>query len=119
MSELTGWIKENWLDVLNCLAVAVVAMFFFWLMWNMANGQTWHLHHEPMTAEERAAVAAMTERILSTTPRQLSGHDQDWDDAVRAAHRAACETHCAPRLFEYRGTRRTGQWKAISQEAKP
>lgn len=116
---MKDWIKEHWVDVVSWMAMAVMAVGLLWLLWGIANAQTWRIHHEPMTAEERAAVAAMTERILSATPRQLAGHDQDWDDAVRAAHRAACETHCAPRLFEYRGPRRTGQWKAINPEAKP
>jgi hypothetical protein len=116
MSKLTDWIKEHWVDVVSWLAMTAMAVC---LLWGIAYAQTWRIHHEPLTAEERAAVAAMTERILSATPRQLAGHDQDWDDAVRAAHRAACETHCAPRLFEYRGQRRTGHWKAISSEAKP
>lgn len=116
---MKDWIKQHVVDLAFWSGIAAVAACLVWFCVRMETRESWVISREPMTAEERAAVAAMTERILSATPRQLAGHDQDWDDAVRAAHRAACETHCAPRLFEYRGPRRTGHWKAISSEAKP
>lgn len=81
----------------------------------------WREGREPMTEAEHKAVAEMTERILAATPRSLSGHDQDWDDAIVAAQRAARESVCKLRLFEYlespgRPTyERTGRWKDLEQ----
>lgn len=76
---------------------------------------SWILKYEPTTDAERKAVAAHVEGILSATPRTLSGHDQDWDDAIMAANRAACQALCRPTLWEYQGDMNggqyTGRWK--------
>jgi hypothetical protein len=60
----------------------------------------WIERHVPTTPEERVAVAAMTEKILAATPDSLSGHDQDWDDAIERAKESAEEICCAPTYWE-------------------
>ena len=78
----------------------------------------WYERHEPTTDAEREAVARHVEAMLSATPKVLSGHDQDWDDAIVAAHREAKETLCRPTLWERRYNSRfddvgemTGRWR--------
>ncbi len=83
----------------------------------------WHERFVPTTDAERAAVAAMTEKIMSATPRSLSGHDQDWDDAIKAANDAALTSCCRPTMWEYAnpecieyGMRPTGHWRYSDQK---
>ena len=74
----------------------------------------WVVDYVPMTEAERKAVADEQSRILSGTPHVLSGHDQDWDDAIKAAHEAAIHSCCEPRLFEVREySVKTGNWKPM------
>lgn len=82
----------------------------------------WILKHEPTTDAERKAVAEHVEKILSATPKTLSGHDQDWDDAIAMAHRQAVEYLCRPTLWEYFNGGMfgpiggyTGRWKYTEQ----
>jgi hypothetical protein len=74
----------------------------------------WRLRTVPTTEAERVKVAELETQILRSTPATLAGHDQDWDDAILAAHQTAVETVCAPTLWEYQpGHGRqewTGQW---------
>lgn len=73
---------------------------------------TWQSARKPITAEDRRAVADQEARLLSHIPTTLSGHDQDWDDAVTAAHTAAMES-CSPvTMWEYSDMRGyTGRWR--------
>lgn len=79
----------------------------------------WILKQEPTTDAERKAVAEHVERILSATPKTLSGHDQDWDDAIEMAHRQAAKYLCKPTLWEWvnagYGSGYTGRWKYSQQ----
>lgn len=75
----------------------------------------WVLRHEPTTDAERKAVAEHVERILAATPKTLSGNDQDWDDAIRAAHANAKETLCRPTLWEWVPREFTGRWKYVEE----
>lgn len=83
---------------------------------------TWCERREPTTDAERKAVAEHAERILAATPKTLSGHDQDWDDAIAQAHRSAAYYLCRPTLWEWHeggffkpGCEFTGRWKYIDQ----
>lgn len=64
----------------------------------------------------------MVEKIMAATPRALGGHDQDWDDAITAANKAALFSQCRPsiweraQLSEYQGEF-TGRWKYSEQVA--
>ncbi len=74
----------------------------------------WRIDQMPLTEAERKAVADQEARILAGTPHTLSGHDQDWDDAIAAAHKAAIESCCEPRLFEVLEYGiKTGNWKPL------
>jgi hypothetical protein len=79
----------------------------------------WMLQREPTTDAERAAVAAHVEKLLAATPQSLAGDDQDWDDAIHAAHRQARESLCRPTLwqFENDGIRwvPTGRWRYVDE----
>ena len=82
----------------------------------------WILRHEPTTDAERKAITEHVEKILSATPKTLSGHDQDWDDAILAAHREAENTLCRPTMWEYINggmfgpfSGFTGRWKYTEQ----
>lgn len=73
----------------------------------------WFAEQRPETTEEREAVAKHELEILSHIPSTLSGHDQDWDDAMATAHKIAVQTHCKHRLYEYYGGY-TGKRKEIN-----
>lgn len=76
----------------------------------------WIPHQRPETPEERIAVAKHESLILSKIPQELSGHDQDWDDAIAAAHRIAVKTWCKTRLYEFQhgfSGRYTGRFKEL------
>lgn len=84
----------------------------------------WCEMRECVTTDERVAVSDLESRLLNRVPLVLAGHDQDWDDAIKAAHKAAMET-CVPlRLFErsYPGTFMedwsdgtwTGRWRLVA-----
>ncbi len=79
----------------------------------------WEIQYEPTTETERKAICEHVEKILSATPRELSGVDQDWDDAIAEAHKRARLTICRPTFWEYDPEnyhRRTGRWKYVSEE---
>ena len=78
----------------------------------------WDMKHVPTTDSERAKVAEETERILAATPRNLSGHDQDWDDAIQEAKETAMETWCKPTLWKRFDYTYTGQYIVIDGEDK-
>ncbi len=54
----------------------------------------------PTTDAERKAIADHTEKILGHVPSTLSGHDRDWDDAIKEAHRQAEIMFCRPTYWE-------------------
>jgi hypothetical protein len=62
---------------------------------------TWHPKRQIETPEERRCVVEQEARIMSNVPKTLSGHDQDWDDAIKAAHNVAVESCCKTRQYEY------------------
>ena len=71
----------------------------------------WQERIQPTNEAERAAVAEHAERILAATPRQLAGHDQDWDDAIAMAHDQARKIICRPTYWEWKETRFGGAWE--------
>ena len=74
----------------------------------------WILRNEPTTDAERKAVVEHVERIIGATPKTLSGHDQDWDDAIAEAHRQARKSLCRPTMWEY-SQHYTGRWKYTTE----
>jgi hypothetical protein len=85
----------------------------------------WVERRIPTTDAERKAVAEQVEHILAATPRTLSGHDQDWDDAIRAAQSSAEDTHVRltywervpygwPPNWEY-----SGRWRYAEKSVSP
>jgi hypothetical protein len=76
----------------------------------------WVVRNEPTTDAERQAVAEQVARILSSAPATLSGHDQDWDDAIRQATESAKESLCKPTLWECGDFRVwTGRWRYLEE----
>lgn len=76
----------------------------------------WTVRREPMTEAECRAVSDQVVRIMASTPKTLSGHDQDWDDAIKAATASAKETLCRPTLWESRNYGRlTGKWRYLDE----
>jgi hypothetical protein len=75
-------------------------------------GNTERAEYIPMTPAERICVQQQQAYLLKSTPSTLSGHDQDWDDAVSAANRAARAACCELRLIEYSVFTQapTGKW---------
>jgi hypothetical protein len=49
----------------------------------------------------------------------IAGHDQDWDDTIRAAHDEARRLLCRPTLWWRAGGEFTGQWRYVPQGASP
>lgn len=98
----------------------VVALFL-----TGCNGSAWVTDRRPETPEERKAVMEHETKILSQIPHTLSGHDQDWDDVVAVAHRAAVQTQCKERLYEVRTgvfvprNDWTGRMREYIEESKP
>lgn len=78
-------------------------------------GTNWKVEKHPETDKERDSVAKHEKEILSKIPSTLSGHDQDWDDVIIAAHNIAVQTYCKDRLYEYEWSClvRTGKIKEI------
>lgn len=83
-------------------------------------GRSWVQRKEPTTAEERSAVSEQVAKIMAATPKALAGHDQDWDDAIEAAHRVACIELCRPTFWEWDIAKQqfTGKWR-YAEEVKP
>jgi hypothetical protein len=77
----------------------------------------WVGDQRPETPEERACVERVQIQILEGTPRSLDGHDQDWDDAIKAANSVACKTCCKVRSYEWDivSSQWTGKVKEIIQ----
>lgn len=88
------------------------------LLLSGCNDKYWRLKYTPTTGDERKAVCEHAEKILAVTPRELAGHDQDWDDAIQAAHLTAREAICRPTLWEFDGYLETGRWKYIEEAGK-
>ncbi len=76
----------------------------------------WVVRTEPTTEAEHRAVAEQVAKIMAAAPRTLSGNDQDWDDAIKAATVSAKETICRPTIWEHHGYGVwTGQWRYVSE----
>lgn len=98
-------------------AASAVALFGLCFLCGCADSISWTQRVVPTTDEERQKVAEHAERVLAGTPRTLSGHDQDWDDAIAQAHRDAVAVFCRPTMWELRhkgfpdaGCDFTGRW---------
>jgi len=91
-------------------------LLFLFVVFILAACSVEHMLYVPTTPEERAQVAVMEAQLLRNIPGVLSGHDQDWDDAIRAAHDIACKTICEPTLWEYNGFKGhyTGKWRRLN-----
>jgi hypothetical protein len=83
-------------------------------------GRQWVEHREPMNDDERTKIAAYVEKVMESTPKSLAGHDQDWDDAIKAAHYTATQIYCRPTFWEWDGWSQnyTGRWRYM-EEPKP
>lgn len=84
----------------------------------------WIERREPTTEAERKAVAEQAALLLASTPRHISGDDQDWDDAIAEAYRQARQTSVRITFWEYQryafpdaGGHYTGRWR-YAEEAK-
>lgn len=82
----------------------------------------WNERYEPVSNEDRKQILDHAEKILAATPRSLAGDDQDWDDAIKEAHRQAKAIVCKPTFWEYdypigayEVGRYTGRWKYADQ----
>lgn len=119
---MKNWIKENGGAICGIIMGVLVAAAFVaplaWMVYDTETAVTWSIYRVPTTDKERTAVAEMVQRIMSATPRTLSGHDQDWDDAIKAATKSATETLCRPTMWESRGGVRTGRWKYVEEVGK-
>ena len=75
-------------------------------------GSNWYIRNLPETDAERKCVADVQLKLIKNTPRSIAGHDQDWDDAIKAAHEVANQTCCKSRLYEFAsGGVMTGKFK--------
>lgn len=54
-----------------------------------SNKIRWIEERELVNDSARQAAAQHAEKILGATPTTLSGHDQDWDDAIAEAEKQA------------------------------
>ena len=70
----------------------------------------WIESYEPTTDAERKAVAETVEKIISATPKTLSGDDQDWDDAISEATRSDKTIHCRKVMLEFNQPEFFGNW---------
>jgi hypothetical protein len=70
------------------------------LLAGCSRSPVWVERETPTTEQERKAVAEMIVKILAATPATLSGHDQDWDDAIAEARRTAGATLCRKTYWE-------------------
>lgn len=70
----------------------------------------WVERYEPRTDAERNSIAAHVEKIMEATPKTLSGHDQDWDDAIRMATEEAKTIYCRKTLAEWKVAAFFGDW---------
>lgn len=103
-------IPQNIRDGVKLSALALVAGSAF-ILTGCGPQIWWQERHTPTTDAERKAVAEQEEKILAATPTTLAGHDQDWDDAIKAAHDAACKTQCRVTLWEMADYNATGKWR--------
>ena len=73
----------------------------------------WRERTIPTTDAERAAVAKNVEAVLAATPRTLSGHDQDYDDAIKMAYTMSEQALCRPTMWEWDSDHWewTGKWR--------
>lgn len=106
------------------ILLAVVLLFS-----GCAKKVRWIERREPVTDEQRRAIADHAARIIASTPHTLAGHDQDWDDAIKEAHRQATYIFCPLTLWEYEYSAApgsidgfTGRWKyaePLKSESSP
>jgi len=93
----------------TAIFVGSMALLSFLLIGCESN---WYIRNLPETDSERKCVERVQLKLISNTPKSLAGHDQDWDDAINAAHRVAVDTCCKPRLYEFAsGGIMTGKFK--------
>lgn len=99
---LEQWIASKLYPMANKAAPLAVAfaLLSMAVLAGCSRSPVWVERHVPTSDAEREAVAAMVEKVLAATPATLSGHDQDWDDAIAEAKRTAQETRCRPTYWE-------------------
>jgi len=95
--------------------VLLTSLFLFCIVG--CNDPYWRFEQAPETPQERIAVAQLEIDILKAVQlNSLSGHDQDWDDAIKMAHKVAIKTICKKRLYEVNSTGAyTGRMKEIKE----
>ena len=84
--------------------------------------KTLRKEHYPINDAERKALAEFElKAIENLRVASLSGHDQDWDDTVRAIHYAGLEACCSTVFVEYENHGPTGRvfLARISGEPEP
>lgn len=89
----------------------------------------WVQRREPITEADRKAVADQSARLLNHIPLALAGHDQDWDDAIRAAHDSAVVTYSPVTYWEFVEPKHfflaipdseyTGRWRYADDKPTP
>jgi hypothetical protein len=84
-----------------------------------SDNSSWHVRTVPTTPMEREAVARHEKELVAHGILILAGNDQDWDDAINQAHKAAMETCCAPTLWKCRDGRWTGDWMPMPPRPAP
>lgn len=71
----------------------------------------WWPRNLPETDAEKICVQKVQAELIGKTPKSIAGHDQDWDDAINAAHEVANKTCCKTRLYEFETGSMTGKFK--------
>jgi hypothetical protein len=92
--------KENWI-----FAIVIVLIIIGLLAADRCSERVmWRERQVPISQAEREAVAKLETQILANASqlKVVGGDDQDWEDVVIEAHRAAMETAIPIRLFEFR-----------------
>lgn len=70
------------------------------LLLALTSCRDWRVQYEPANDAERSAAAEHVQKVMQYFPKSAGGDDQDYDDALRAAHREAAHLFCTPILCE-------------------
>ena len=81
---------------MKAITLLFICLFFF------GCADEWVPQKKVETPEERKCVISHETEILSHCPKSLNGHDQDWDDAIEAAHKIAIDACCQTRTYEFK-----------------
>lgn len=95
----------------NYFVIIVLSIIF------VGCGENWLEDRILETQAQRDSVASLESRLLShTAQNELSGNDQDWDDAIAKAYKVALWTYGTPVLVGYDSWGRgnpSGHWKYL------